>query len=71
MLSFFSNTKLSAAMRRAAAVLFGEDVACGTLRVAVFVGIVKESQLVLGFEDAAAGRVEGLHAYLARHDGLF
>ena len=51
--------------------LFGEDVACGTLRVAVFVGIVKESQLVLGFEDAAAGRVEGLHAYLARHDGLF
>ena len=40
------------------AVLFGEDVAGGPVQVAVFIGIVKEPQFILGFEDAAASCVE-------------
>ena len=52
------------------AVLFGEDVAGGPVQVAVFIGIVKEPQFILGFEDAAASCVEGFHTHLARHDGL-
>lgn len=72
MLPFFSNTKLSAAIRRGGAVFFGEDVACGTVHIAAFIGLSKSPNLYLAssFEDTAAGRIEGFHAYLARHDGL-
>ena len=52
------------------AVLFRKDVAPGAFRVAVFIWVVEQAELVLRFEDAAAGGVEGLHRHLSALDGF-